>query len=166
MDEGDDIRIGAGRWKLAVENVLQTSDDRNWSGIAAEVRRHVLGEIPEMISDRTVVAFAANGNRRVVIHRRGNGLRQAMSAATATFWLCPEGVAEDGIRITGHVPEMLHIYRPRQPFRVLSREEGYSDLDFATVAYDTGPHDPWIAAVGRTVMTELLAETASEAPPG
>ncbi len=68
---------------------------------------------------------------------------------------------EDEIRITGLVPEMLHIYLPRQPFRSLSGEEGYPDLDAATVAYRTGRDDPWITQVGRSIVAELVAESAS-----
>lgn len=161
MKQDEANLIGAGRWKLAADNVLLTSDGRHWSGLAAEMRRHIPGEVPEMISDRTVVALAFRGNSRAVIHRRGNGLRQARRATTGTFWLCPAGVAEDEIRITGHVAEMLHIYLPRQPFNALSVEDGYPDLDAVSVAYDTGPHDVWIAAVGQAVVAELLTETAS-----
>lgn len=161
MTEGNGILIGAGRWKLTAENLLRTSDGRHWSGIAAEIRRHVPGEVPEMISDRTVVACTLRGNSKAVIHRRGNGLRQAMPATTGTFWLCPEGIAEDEIHITGLVPEMLHIYLPRQPFRSLSGEDGYPDLDAATVAYRTGNDDPWISQVGHAVVAELAAESAS-----
>ncbi len=161
MTEGHDILIGAGRWKLTAENLLRTSDGRHWSGIAAEIRRHVPGEVPEMISDRTVVACTLRGNPKAVIHRRGNGLRQAMPATTGTFWLCPEGVVEDEIHITGLVPEMLHIYLPRQPFRSLSGEDGYPDLDAATVSYRIGSDDPWISQVRRAVVAELAAESAS-----
>ena len=161
MGNEDDILIGSGRWTLPALNLLFTSDGRNWSGIAAELRRHVPGEVPEMISDRTVVAYAAVGSPRAMIHRCGNGLRQATPARTGTFWLCPEGVSEDGIRITGHIPKMLHIYLPRQPFRVLSQEDGFPDLDATTVGYNTGAHDRWIATVGQTIVTELMAETAS-----
>lgn len=161
MTEDNDILIGAGRWKLTVENLLRTSDGRHWSGIAAEIRRHVPGEVPEMISDRTVVACTLRGSPKAVIHRRGNGLRQAMPATTGTFWLCPEGVVEDEIHITGLVPEMLHIYLPRQPFRSLSGENGYPDLDAATVAYRTGRDDPWITQVGRSIVAELVTESAS-----
>lgn len=161
MTERNDILIGAGRWKLTAENLHRTSDGRHWSGIAAEIRRHVPGEVPEMISDRTVVAYTLRGNPKAIIHRRGNGLRQAMPATTGTFWLCPEGVVEDEIHITGLVPEMLHIYLPRQPFRSLSGEDGYPDLDAATVAYRTGNDDPWISQVGRAIVAELAAESAS-----
>ncbi len=161
MNENEADLIGVGRWRLAADNVLLTSDGRHWSGLAAEMRRHVPGEVPEMISDRTVVALAFRGNASAVIHRRGNGLRQATKATTGTFWLCPSGVAEDEICITGRIPEMLHIYLPERPFGALSHENGFPDLDAASVAYDTGPHDVWIAAVARTVAAELLTETAS-----
>ena len=161
MSVWNDIVIGAGRWNLPAANLLRTSDGRNWAGIAAEVRRHAPGEVPEVVSNRTVIAFALSGGAKAVIHRCGNGLRQATPAVTGAFWLCPEGVAEDGIRISGLVPEMLHIYLPRQPFHALSREEGYPDLDSATVAYQTGRDDPWITQVGRTIEAELVAETTS-----
>ncbi|WP_187278589.1 helix-turn-helix domain-containing protein [Methylobacterium sp. WL64] len=157
----EDDLIGDGRWALPPANLLLSSDGRTWSGVAAETRRHTAAEVPEMIADRTVVALALRGNPDAVIHRRGNGLRQVTPAATGTFWLCPQGIAEDSIRITGDIPEMLHIYLPHQPFRALSREDDYPDLDALTVVYAAGPYDVWIAEVGRTIAAELAFETAS-----
>jgi hypothetical protein len=157
----DDNTIGVGRWKLAQDNLLATSDGRNWSGIAAEKRRHSAGELPEMIADRTVIGFALKGNAEAVIHRRGSGVRQATRAATGTFWLCPGGVAEDQIRISAAIPEMLHIYLPRQPFLALARDDDFPNIDAATVNYDVGAHDPWIAEVGRLTAQELAHETSS-----
>lgn len=161
MSEASDDRIGKGRWALPSANLLLSSDGRRWTGIAAETRRHSTGELPEMISDRTVVALALRGNPDAVIHRRGNGLHQATRAATGTYWLCPEGVSEDSIRITAAIPAMLHIYLPHQPFQVLSREHAFPDLDATTVLYAAGPHDTWITEVGWAIAAELACETAS-----
>lgn len=161
MSEASDDRIGKGRWALPSANLLLSSDGRRWTGIAAETRRHSTGELPEMISDRTVVALALRGNPDAVIHRRGNGLHQATRAATGTYWLCPEGVSEDSIRITAAIPAMLHIYLPHQPFQVLSREDAFPDLDATTVLYAAGPHDTWITEVGWAIAAELACETAS-----
>lgn len=138
MGSDDDILIGSGRWKLLASNLLLTSDGRSWSGIAAELRRHVPGEVPEMISDRTVVAFAAVGSPRAIIHRRGNGLRQATPARTGTFWLCPEGVAEDGIRNASSLKPLVSpfllpwrtdtrapLHRCQKPQLTLSMHDGF-----------------------------------------
>src|ERR1700753_3384776 len=119
MAGGKQVLVGAGRWKLSSQNVLVTSDGRNWNGGAAEIRRHVAAEAPEVISDRTVVGVALQGNANSVIYRRGNGLKQTTRAVTGAFWLCPADVPEDQIRITDGIPEMLHIYLPRRPFHVL-----------------------------------------------
>ena len=160
MDK-DDSSVGGGRWKLSPNNLLATSDGRDWCGIAAEKRRHSAGEIPEMIADRTVVCLALRGNSDAVIHRRGNGVRQATRAVTGAFWLCPRGVVEDQIRITAAIPEMLHLYLPQRPFDVLSRDEDFPDIDAATVNYDVGLQDPWITEVGRLAASELARETSS-----
>ncbi|MEE7493486.1 AraC family transcriptional regulator [Methylobacterium oryzae] len=161
MSEAGDDLIGEGRWALPSANLLLCSNGRKWYGVAAETRRHTTGELPEMISDRTVVGLALRGNPDAVIHRRGNGLRQETRAATGTYWLCPEGVSEDSIRITAAIPAMLHVYLPHQPFRVLSREDAFPDLDATTVLYAAGSHDTWINEVGWTIAEELERETAS-----
>ncbi len=115
-----------GRWKLSSSNLLGSSKERNWSGIGAERRRHSAGEIPEVINNNnTVVGVAMAGNRNAITYRRGNGIRQAMPSPTETIWLCPQGAAEDSIRITDEIPEMLHIYIPSTQFSALSREDAY-----------------------------------------
>lgn len=153
--------IGDGRWKLPQGNLLSSSNDRRWSGVAAEKRRHSAGEVPEMISDRTVIALTLRGTSEAVIHRRGNGERQATTAVTGTFWLCPEGVAEDSIRITADIPEMLHIYLPRNPFTQLSLEDSFPDLDATTISYRSGSYDTLIAEIGHIFDSELTRETSS-----
>ncbi|MCJ2050270.1 helix-turn-helix domain-containing protein [Methylobacterium sp. J-070] len=114
-----------------------------------------------MISDRTVIALTLRGTSEAVIHRRGNGERQSATAVTGTFWLCPEGVAEDSIRITADIPEMLHIYLPRNPFTQLSQEDSYPDLDATTISYHAGAYDTLIAEIGHIIASELTRETSS-----
>jgi AraC family transcriptional regulator len=150
-----------GRWKLPPANLLGSSSGRNWSGIGAERRRHSAGELPQMISNITVIGLAVAGNRDAVIHRRGNGIRQATPASTGTIWLCPQGVFEDSIRITDTIPEILHIYLPAEQFSALSREDNYPDLRAELVSYEAGFHDPLIAQIGRIVLSELAQETSS-----
>ena len=149
------------RWKLPPASLIASSASRNWKGIGAELRRHVAGELPEMVSDRMVVAIAVRGNHRAVIHRRGNGIRQATRAPRGTVWLCPQGIAEDNIRITGDIPEMLHIYLPSAPFVALAQENDFPDVARQSIRYDAGFQDPLMFQLGAVLLDELETETSS-----
>jgi AraC family transcriptional regulator len=149
-----------GRWKLPPDNLLTSSAGRNWSGIEAETRRHSAGEVPEMVADRTVVGLAVRGNPASTIHRRGNGIRQATAALTGTVWLCPSGVAEDSIRITDTVPEMLHVYLSPDPFSTLSQEDCFSEADATSIRYKAGFRDPLIGQLGQIILSEMAQPTS------
>ena len=149
------------RWVLPSENLLASSQGRSWHGIGAELRRHSPGELPEMVADSTVIGLALRGNKEAVIHRRGNGLRQATPAATGTVWLCPQGVQEEAIRITAAIPEMLHIYLPANPFAALAQEDGLPAVNAQAIRYDTDFADRLVAGLASCVVAELMAETSS-----
>jgi AraC family transcriptional regulator len=149
------------RWKLPPASLIASSASRNWKGIGVELRRHSAGEVPEMVSDRLVIAIAIRGNHRAVIHRRGNGTRQATHASRGTVWLCPQGIAEDNIRITAAIPEMLHIYLPSAPFNALAQEDHFSEVRRQSIRYSAGFQDPLLFQLGATLLEELAAETSS-----
>jgi AraC family transcriptional regulator len=149
------------RWTLPPATLLGASNGRDWSGVGAELRRHTEGEVPDMAADSTVIGIAVRGNADAVIHRRGNGILQATPAPTGTIWLCPQGVQEDKIRITGAIPKMLHIYLPSNPFAALSDEDGFPEVSAQSVRYDAGFQDPLASWVASAVLAELAEESGS-----
>jgi AraC family transcriptional regulator len=149
------------RWKLPPGGLIATSASRNWKGIGVELRRHIAGEVPEMVSDRMVVAIAIKGNHRAVIDRRGNGMRQATHASRGTVWLCPQDIVEDNIRITASIPEMLHIYLPPSAFASLSQEDYFPDVSRRSIRYAAGFQEPFMFQLGAILLDELETETSS-----
>jgi AraC family transcriptional regulator len=150
-----------GRWKLPPTNLIASSAARKWKGIGVELRRHTAGEVPEMVADRMVIGIAVRGNHRAIIHRRGNGVRQATHASRGTVWLCPQGIEEDNIRITSAIPEMLHIYLPTTTFVALAQEDDFPDVTRQYIRYKAGFQDPLLFQVGRVIMEELATESSS-----
>lgn len=150
-----------GRWNLAEANLLASSRGRGWRGVAAELRRHTPGEAPDVTSDRMVVGIALAGSRDAVIHRTGDGQRQATQALTGTIWLCPQGVPERDIRITGAIPEMLHVYLPDDTFSALSRGDGMPAVSGTAIRYDSGFQDALIAGAAAAIARELGAESSA-----
>lgn len=86
---------GHGDWKFPRAELLASSRDRDWRGIAAELRYHPAGEIPPIRSSQIEVTLALSGNENGYVNRRGNGETQRTSVAPGQIWLCPAGVEED-----------------------------------------------------------------------
>lgn len=83
------------------------------------------------------------------------GERQQTAAASGTLWLCPEGLAEDSISITGELPDILHVYLPRTVFADLGREDGYPDLSPESLQYKAGFSDPLVQQLAMAIASEM-----------
>ena len=78
--------------------------------LRVELRRFHSGQQFDITPQCTEVAIMLAGRSKV--ERTGDGLRQQGIARAGTLWLCPAGVHESGIVITGEILECLHIYIP------------------------------------------------------
>jgi hypothetical protein len=108
-----------GEVKIPNADLLATSRDRGWTGIAAEWRRHPAGEIPNITPEQMEVTLAIHPGANGVVERRGNGRFQATPARPGTLWLCPISVREDSRKLCrrSSISTCLRMNLRRSPFR-------------------------------------------------
>ncbi|HWK95359.1 MAG TPA: AraC family transcriptional regulator [Pseudolabrys sp.] len=148
-----------GEQKFPQAGLLRSSAGRNWRGIAAELRSHPVCDVPAIVPHQMEVTVAIRGSRQGRVERRGAGQFQQTTPKTGTLWLCPIGVAEDSIRITAPLPEILHLYVGPEQFRHLS------DLSSRRVVPDeifylADVEDELVRQIGYRVARELDQESA------
>ena len=155
-----EIFTGHGELKFPDAGLIATSAGRGWSGVAAEVRSHPAGEIPDILSDQLEITLALAGDGEAVVTRRGDGALQEARVAAGALWLCPPGVREDLIRITHDLPSILHVYLPPGRFDDLAGRLASQRVEARSVRYASGVEDPALAGLGMALSAELARETA------
>lgn len=113
-----------------------------------ETWRHAPGRLPELSLTATEVAVLLAG--RLDVQRTGDGRRQQSRAVPGTFWLCPAGVHESDIQLSGTMEETVHIFLPPDLLGNVALQE--HDLDPATIRLDYagGRFDPLMEQIART----------------
>jgi AraC family transcriptional regulator len=139
--------------------LIASSTDRGWRGVAAEVRNHPQGALPAISSDTIEITLAVEGNAEAYLHRCGAGVRQKTRVDPGALWLCPAGVNEDEVRMTGDLPGIFHIYLPRTRLSGLADEYGLSGSGLDEIQYLAGVDDGVIRQLGLSLLSELQAET-------
>lgn len=137
--------------------VLVSSAGRRWRGLSAELRSHVVGEIPPYVASFTQIAVLIRGAS--VVLRRSGGTRQRTIGIRGTIGLCPMGVHEDSTYVMHDIDEMLHIYLSPAPFVALAKHTS-GDFSAASVRNDAGFHDPLIETIAWEILGELQIETS------
>lgn len=137
--------------------VILSSAGRRWRGLTAELRTHVVGEIPPYVASFTQIAVLVRGAS--VVLRRSGGTRQRTVGIRGTIGLCPMGVYEDSTYVMHDIDEMLHVYLSSTPFAALSR---HTSVEFSagSVRNDAGFHDPLIETIAGEILGELRHETS------
>lgn len=148
-----------GLQKFPDAGLLASSRGRGWAGMAAELRAHPSGKIPDICSSKTEITFAVRGTGDGTVVRRGNGDLQVTPSRTGTIWLCPKGVEEDEIRITAAIPEVLHVYIPDEQINALSALAS-RPVAFDESLYRAGLEDEFVRQICLRILAELLEETA------
>ena len=148
-----------GLQKFPDAGLLASSRERGWTGLAAELRAHPAGEIPNICSSKTEITFAVRGTRGGTVERRGNGDYQITPSRSGTIWLCPKGVEEDKIRITEAIPEVLHVYIPDERVNALSAMAS-RPVAFDESLYQAGLEDEFVRQICVRILAELRGETA------
>lgn len=154
---------GHGVAKFPRAGVIATSARRHWSGLLVEQRSHAAGEIPAFTPSHTEITMVLGGGAdacQARVIRRGNGALQDTPARPNTIWLCPAGVSEDCIRITGPLPDVLHMYLSRDQFARVAEEHGVRWSGPEQIRYEAGLNDPLIEGMARTLQKELADESA------
>lgn len=152
--------LAHGERKFPNAGVLLSSAGRGWRGVAAEVRAHPAGNLPALVPTQMELTLALNGNSNARVSRKGNGCRQDTFVRDGTLWLCPVGVGEDDTHISGHLPEILHIYLAPHRFTELACLYGDYRVRADAVRYLAGVEDDLIRQLAYSILGELRNESA------
>lgn len=150
---------GHGDHKYQTGRRINTSADRNWSTLLAERWTHGQGALPDTKPAETEIAIMLAGKLRV--KRRGDGQLQDTLAVPGTIWICPAGILEQEIYLSGDIEDCIHLYIPSTPLSSLALRE--LDIDPAQVSlrYEGGFHDPLIEQIGRSILAEMEDESTA-----
>jgi AraC family transcriptional regulator len=147
-----------GKQKYGPNDVLHSAASCNWSGVAAEVRRHPAGELPPFDLKQTELCIATASHSDAIVSRRGGGTEQNTKVIRGTIWTCPAGLREEEIRIS-EWHETLHIYLPSSRFVELSEVRGGAMVHDYQIRYLAGLHDDLIRQIAWTLLEELQKPT-------
>jgi AraC family transcriptional regulator len=150
-----------GHDKFPQARLLCSSKPLGWRGIAAELRSHPSGDLPPFESNQIEVTVATSGVCDATVSRKGWGLRQKTRVDPGTLWISPVAVAEDDIRISAPLPEILHIYLSPDRFTAFSDVPGLHKASPGAVRYLAGLYDPLILQVGTTLLEEMRNPSAA-----
>ncbi|MFK4771826.1 helix-turn-helix domain-containing protein [Rhizobium sp. ZW T2_16] len=148
--------------KFPDAGLLFTSQARGWTGVAAEIRSHPAGRIPDICSSKTEITLALRGTLHGRVERRGNGNFQTAASRTGTVWFSPIGVLEDKIMISETIPEVLHIYLGDEQINAFSEVVARPIL-LDDRLYRSGLEDEFVRQVCIRIASELKSETAGGA---
>lgn len=127
--------------------------------MAAEVRNHPAGEIPPPVPQQMEVTLALTSSENGFVERRGSGEQQNTKVFLNTLWLCPIGVAEDSIRITDDLQNILHMYIGSEVFKDISKSTSQA-VSPENIAYMAGFDDDFVRQVGYRINAELEEESS------
>jgi AraC family transcriptional regulator len=145
--------------KYITGTMTQTSNACGWTNLLAERWSHAAGELPSLVPRETEIAVLLSGTG--VVDRRGGGMRQHTVARRGTIWLCPAGVEEEFISVTGPLHDCLHIFLPGQPFSESMLREFDLDPHRITLRYESIDQDPFIDFVAGRILEEMNSESAA-----
>lgn len=149
-----------GRRKFPQAGLLASSQGRGWANVAAELRHHPKGQIPDICSQQTEITLALTGTQVGRVYRSGNGRLQDCRARSGTLWLCPPGVHEQEIVLTEDIPQVFHLYMPQG---LTGDEAASEDCVLTRLAYAADVNDDFIRQICLRIIEELQTESAGGA---
>lgn len=147
-----------GEQKFLSASVLASSGGLGWKGVAAELRAHPKCELPPFRSEHLELTVALQGNAEAVVSRRGGGARQETRVTPGTIWICPAGVDEDDIAITGPLPQILHVYLPGAA--AMERATDGAIGKSPVVRYLAGLRDELVHQISVSILREAMRPSA------
>jgi AraC family transcriptional regulator len=147
-----------GEKKFQSASVLASSNGLGWNGVAAELRTHATCELPPFRSEHLELTLAIQGNPEAIVSRRGGGARQETRVTPGTIWICPPGVEEDDIAITGPLPQILHIYLPGADTMERATDGVISSRP--VIRYLAGLRDELINQISASILREAMRPSA------
>jgi AraC family transcriptional regulator len=144
--------------KYGSAGLLESSADRGWSGLAADLRSHSNGVIAwKNTQPDTEICVNMRGNGSIIT-RQGGGILDRTVAERGTIWLSPAGLQEDFIDISDPVPRILHIYLPSSHFSPNSLGVDVDKSVIGSLRYESFK-DPLLASIATAIETELRTPT-------
>jgi AraC family transcriptional regulator len=150
---------GHGQDKFKDASLIETSARRSWTTMSAELRRHTAGEIAAFTPQNAEITMIVSGAPNAVISRASGGVHQVAKAHAHATWLCPAGIREEATRLSGEIPEVLHLYLPHFSFLRQSDEDGIN-FGAQDLRYQSCVDNRRIEAMLVEVVEELRNETA------
>jgi AraC family transcriptional regulator len=149
-----------GARKYGAKGLLHAFTPLSRRGLAAELRHHPAGEIPEFKPRQLEIGIAIDCHPECVVSRRGDGLRQRTQVDRGTIWLCPPGVLEQDIQISAW-HDVLHIYLPSERFAQAVDTAIGKNVDPESIRYLGGLYDEVIQQAGRGLVDEMRTPTSA-----
>jgi AraC family transcriptional regulator len=140
--------------------LLASSAGLGWSTIAVELRSHGVSEAPAIISPHVEICLVVAGNKDGLVRRNEAGFCQEATPKTGAIWLSPAGVGKE-IMITAPIPQTMHLYLPTALFDRLRDDFNLPVAPAPSIRHAAGIDDEVIDQIGRSILSELGAETAA-----
>ena len=151
---------GHGTEKFRDTGLIATSAHRAWSLLSAELRSHEVGEIGAFTPQNAEITQTVGDTNAAYSVRASGGVRQQVVAIPGTVWLCPAGICEEATRLSGDMPEVLHVYLPPHSFLGALRETHPNfraqDLRYQALVTSTA-----VQRLTRDIVRELRQETSA-----
>jgi AraC family transcriptional regulator len=140
--------------------LLASSAGLGWSTISVELRSHGVIEAPAIVPQHVEICLVVSGNKDGLVRRTGAGFCQEAMPKTGAIWLSPAGVGKE-IVITAPIPQTMHLYLPTALFDRLKDDFNLPVAPAHSIRHAVGIGDDVIDQIGRSILSELNAETAA-----
>ena len=140
--------------------LLASSNGLGWSTLSAELRSHGICEVPAIVPRHVEICLVVAGNDNGLVRRTGAGYCQEAMPKAGAIWLSPAGVAKE-IAITAPIPQTMHLYLPTALFDRMKDDFNLPVAPAHSIRHAFGIGDDVIEQIGRSILSELAAETAA-----
>jgi AraC family transcriptional regulator len=151
---------GHGVEKFRDTGLLASSTARSWTLLSAELRSHSAGEIGAFTPQNAEITQTIGDTGSAYSVRSSGGVRQQVVAMPGTIWLCPAGICEEATRLSGDMPEVLHVYLPQHSFLRLT-DDNHTDFRAQDLRYQSRVANPAVLGLTANIVRELREETSS-----
>jgi AraC family transcriptional regulator len=152
--------LGHGPQKFIDARLIANSADRPWSLISAELRSHPAGEIAAFTPQNAEITQIVGDTNFAYSARASGGVRQQLVATPGATWLCPAGICEEATRLSGEMPEVLHVFLPPHSF-LGSISETHPNFRAQHLRYQAQTRNPSIERLTKEIIQELRHETSA-----
>ncbi|HTR14207.1 MAG TPA: AraC family transcriptional regulator [Roseiarcus sp.] len=146
--------------KYSRSKLLQSSADRGWTTLSAELWSHPMGKVFSIEQQSVEVVIALSGTDGLVT-RTAAGRQEQSRPEAGTVWLVPTDVGPEEIALSAPMPRALHLFLPLRQFDALAEQYSLSKSLVRAVQYVGGLNDDLIRHVGASVLSELTEQTAT-----